>query len=166
MEKLIQHLKNRRLGIVYILKMVSSELWDWQRSTRMKNIADLVNHLSCVLLAFLELLKGNMPDGKSHTLLEQKYQPQNAQEAVRIYNKSLIQLLNYLEELLEDVYENSIFFFYLDHPSSIFKETFEEIRHEWFHLGQIFTYLRQNNFSVDMGVYYGFKDPNPNIPDE
>ena len=46
----------------------------------------------------------------------------------------------------------------------IYKEIFEEIGHEWFHLGQLFSYLKQNGVALDMGAYYGYKDPDPDIP--
>ncbi|MHA2330275.1 MAG: hypothetical protein ACXACR_17280 [Candidatus Hodarchaeales archaeon] len=45
----------------------------------------------------------------------------------------------------------------------MYKELFGEIGHEWFHLGKLFTYLKQNGVSVDMGAYYGYKDPDPEI---
>jgi hypothetical protein len=73
-------------------------------------------------------------------------------------------LISFLEEHIEDAHEEDFRFFYQDHNTSIYKEVFDDIGHIWFHLGQLFIYLKQNNVFVDMGAYYGYKDPDPTIP--
>ncbi|UCE13504.1 MAG: hypothetical protein JSV04_15145 [Candidatus Heimdallarchaeota archaeon] len=163
MEDLIAVLKSRRLGILFILKMVPLELWDWKPDPTMKSTAQLANHLACSPLAILELLKGNIPDEESYNKLEVTNMPLNAQGFVKLYEEGLSGLISYLKEHLEDAHEMTIKLFYQEHNTSIYKEVFDEIGHEWFHLGQLFTYLKQNGIQVDMGAYYGYRDPDPEI---
>lgn len=163
LEELIMTLKSRRLGILFILKMVPLELWEWKPEPTMKSTAQLANHLACSPMAILELLKGNILDEDSYNTLEVTNMPLNAHGLVKLYENGLAALISYLEEHLEDAHEKTIKLFYQEHKTSIFKEVFDEIGHEWFHLGQLFTYLRQNSVQVDMGAYYGYRDPDPEI---
>ncbi|MFQ5978170.1 MAG: DinB family protein [Candidatus Heimdallarchaeota archaeon] len=164
MDELISRLKSRRLGILSLLKMVPDELWDWKPNVSMRSTAELASHLACGPLALLKLLKGAIPNEKSYFALEKDHRPKNAGEAVQLYEAGLQRLIAYLKEHIGDARENQIELFYLQHPTSIYAEVFGEIGHEWFHLGQLFTHLRQNSVSVDMGAYYGYKDPDSNRP--
>ena len=164
MEELIETLKKRRLAVLFILKMIPLELWDWRPDPSMKSTSQLANHLACSPLAILELLCGNIPDEETYNNLEAGNMPLNAQGLTKLYNEGLQKLISFLEEHIEDARVENIKFFYQEHNSSIYQEIFDEIGHEWFHLGQLFTYLRQNNVPIDMGAYYGYKDPNPSIP--
>ncbi len=164
LEELIATLRSRRLGILFILKMIPLDLWDWRPDPSMKSTAQLANHLACSPLAILELLRGNIPDEETYNNLESTNMPLNAQGLTKLYEEGLRKLLTYLEDHLEDARVENIKFFYQEHNSSIYTEIFNEIGHEWFHLGQLFTYLRQNGVSVNMGSYYGYQDPDPEIP--
>ncbi|MFX1508252.1 MAG: DinB family protein [Promethearchaeota archaeon] len=164
MEELIATLRSRRLGILFILKMIPLDLWDWKPNPSMRSTAQLGNHLACSPLAILELLRGNIPDEETYNDLEKNNMPINAQGLTNLYDQSLEKLILYLQDHLENARVEDIKFFYQDHNTSIYKEIFEEIGHEWFHLGQLFTYLKQNEVVVDMGAYYGYKDPDTNIP--
>ena len=163
-EELIATLQSRRLGILFILKMIPLDLWDWKPNPAMRSTAQLGNHIACSPLAILELLQGNIPDEDTYNNLEKNNMPINAQGLTKLYEQSLEKLISYLQEHLEDARVEDIKFFYQDHNTSIYKEIFDEIGHEWFHLGQLFTYLKQNGVVVDMGAYYGYKDPDPDIP--
>jgi hypothetical protein len=163
-EEIIAVLKSRRLGVQFILKMVPLDLWDWRPHPLMRTTAELANHLACGPLALLEALRGNIPDEESYISLEQNNMPLNAQGLTKIYGEGLYKLINYLNEHIEEAHEKNIRFFYHDYYSSIYDEVFGEIGHQWFHLGQLFTYLKQNNIPVDMGAYYGYKDPDTTIP--
>lgn len=164
MEELIATLRSRRLGILFILKMIPLDLWDWKPHPSMRTTAQLANHLACSPLAILELLRGGIPDEEKYNNLEKNNMPINAQGLTNLYEQSLEKLISYLQEHLEDAREESIKFFYQDHNTSIYKEIFDEIGHEWLHLGQLFTYLKQNGVAIDMGSYYGYKDPDLDIP--
>jgi uncharacterized damage-inducible protein DinB len=164
LEELLATLRSRRIGILFILKMIPLDLWDWKPNPNMRSTAQLGNHLACSPLAILELLRGNIPDEETYNDLEKNNMPINAQGLTNLYEQSLEKLISYLKEHLEDAREENIKFFYQDHNTSIYKEIFDEIGHEWFHLGQLFTYLKQNEVAVDMGAYYGYKDPDPDIP--
>jgi len=89
--------------------------------------------------------------------------PTNAQGFVKLYEDGLKKLIPYLENHINDAHEKKIQFFYQTEKSSIYEEVFGEIGHQWFHLGQLFVYLRQNNVKIDMGAYYGYKDPDESI---
>jgi len=171
MEELIGVLKARRLGVLYILKMVPLELWDWRPepflsspSSFMKNTSQLANHIACSPLCLYELFQGNILDEETYQNFEKNNMPLNAQGLTNLYEDGLTKLIKFLQDHLEDAHEENIRFFYQTHETSIYKEVFDEIGHEWFHLGQLFTYLRQNGIPVDMGAYYGYKDPDPSIP--
>ncbi|NHJ02644.1 MAG: DinB family protein [Candidatus Heimdallarchaeota archaeon] len=161
MEKLIATLRDRRLGIQYILKMVPLEIWDWKPSSEMRSTAELANHLACAPLSLLEGVKGYLGDEQSYIKLEENNLPFNAQGLVKTYDEGLNKLLSYLEAHIDDAHEKTIQFFYQKTKSSLYNEVFGEIGHEWFHLGQLFTYLKQNGVNLDMGAYYGYKDPDP-----
>ena len=164
MEELIATLKKRRLAVLFILKLIPLEIWDWRPDPSMKSTAQLANHLACSPLAILELLQGNIPDEETYNNLESDNMPLNAQGLTKLYDEGLKKLISYLEEHIEDAYVENIKLFYQEHNSSIYKEIFDEIGHEWFHVGQLFTYLRQNGVNVNMWAYYGIKDPDPSIP--
>ncbi len=159
MENLIATMKSRRLGILFILKMVPLDIWDWKPNPEMRSTAQLANHIACAPLSLLEGIRGNLKDEQSYINLEETNLPFNAQGLIKIYEDGLGKLLNYLEQHLDEAHEKTIQFFYQTSKSSLFEEVFDEIGHEWFHLGQLFTYLKQNGVSVDMGAYYGYKDP-------
>jgi hypothetical protein len=89
--------------------------------------------------------------------------PLRTQGLIKLYEEGLSKLINYLEDHLEDALDENIQLFYQDHRTSMYKEVFGEIGHLWFHLGQLFTYLKQNGVPIDMGAYYGYKDPDPSI---
>ena len=163
MEELIRILRTRRLGILYILKMIPLDLWDWSPEF-MKSTSELANHLSCAPLCLYENLKGNIPDGETYQKLEKNNMPLNAQGLVKLYEEGLSKLISYLEDHLDEAFEENIQLFYLEHKTSIYKEVFSEIGHQWFHLGQLYTYLKQNCVPIDMRAYYGYKDPDPSIP--
>ncbi|MFX0092144.1 MAG: hypothetical protein ACFFBD_10320, partial [Candidatus Hodarchaeota archaeon] len=112
----------------------------------------------------LELLRGDLKTPEAFAKLENDNKASNPQELTSAYEKNLLKLISFLKGHLEDAHELNIELFYLNHPTSLYKEIFDEIGHEWFHLGQLFVYLRQNGIPVDMGAYYGYKDPDPNIP--
>jgi len=155
LEELIATLKSRRLGILFILKMIPLDLWDWSPAPSMRSTAQLANHLACSPLAILELFQGNIPDEETYNILESSNMPLNAQGLTKLYEEGLKRLITFLEDHLEDAQIENIKLFYQDHNTSIYKEIFDEIGHEWFHLGQLFTYLRQNGVKIDMGAYYG-----------
>jgi len=165
-EELIQMLKARRIGILFILKMVPLDLWDWSPnpSINMRSTSELANHIACAPLALLEAFRGKIPDESTYLALEKNNMPLNAQGLTKLYESNLRELISFLEEHIEDAHEEDFRFFYQDHNTSIYKEVFDDIGHIWFHLGQLFIYLKQNNVFVDMGAYYGYKDPDPTIP--
>jgi len=136
MKELIERLRSRRLGILFILKMISAHLWNWKPSSSMKNTAKLASHLACGPLALLELIKGTIPNEELYIALENNNRPKDAQGLVRLYENGLKSLIEYLKEHIEDAREEKIDLFYAEHPSSIYNEVFSEIGHEWFHLGQ------------------------------
>jgi len=78
--------------------------------------------------------------------------------------KELLARLGNYKIWAKEAYQENIEWFYEEHPSSMYKEVFNEIGHCWLHLGQLFVYLRQNGVPVDIGTYYGFKDPDPSVP--
>ncbi|MCK4848542.1 MAG: hypothetical protein KAT16_05940 [Candidatus Heimdallarchaeota archaeon] len=164
MEELIEKLKERRKGIVYMLKMIPLEIWDWSPSPSSKTTAALANHLASSPLMMYKLFKGNLKTPDEFEELEKQNLPLNAQGLVKLYDNGLEKLINYLEENLDEAREKNLQFFYQEEKSSLYKEIFDEIGHEWFHTGMLFTYLRTNEISVDMGTYYGYKDPDPSIP--
>lgn len=143
--------------------MIPPSIWDWKPNISMRSTSELALHLACSPLAILELLKGNIPDGESYKAFEDNNMTSDAQGMVLLYNKGLNRLIEYLEKHLTEARTENIELFYEEHPTSLYKEVFSEIGHEWLHLGQLFIYLRQNGVSVDMGAYYGFRDPNPDI---
>ncbi|MFX0204529.1 MAG: DinB family protein [Candidatus Hodarchaeota archaeon] len=165
-EKLIETLKTRRIGVLFILKMVPLDLWDWSPtpSIKMRTVSELANHIACTPLTLLESFRGNIPNEETYNALEKNNMPLNAQGLTKLYENSLKELISYLEEHIEDAHEKNIKFFYQEHNTSIYQEAFDDIGHQWFHLGQLFIYLRQNNIQVDMGAYYGYKDPDTAIP--
>ncbi|WP_455142029.1 DinB family protein [Candidatus Hodarchaeum mangrovi] len=164
MQELIHTLKERRLGILYLLKMVPMEIWDWEPNKNMRNTADLANHLACSPLTICELLQGNLKDENDLISLEKNNMPLNAPGLVKSYENGLKRLIEFCNTHLEDAKEKSVQFFYQNKPSTIYKEVLEEIGHEWFHLGQLYVYLKQNGINLEMGHYYGYKDPDPTIP--
>ena len=96
--------------------------------------------------------------------LEKEYMPTSTKGFVKLYDEGLSRLTSYLKKHVSDAHEKKIQFFYHEHKSSIYDEVFDEMGHQWFHLGQLFIYLRQNKVDIDMGAYYGYKDPDPSIP--
>jgi len=167
---LIHVLKTRRLGVLYILKMIPLEQWDWRPESSlgtstnlMQTTAQLANHLACSPLCLYEAFKGNIPDEETSENLEKNNMPLNAQGLTKLYEEGLGKLIQFLQDNIEDVHNENLRFFYQTHNTSIYKEVFDEIGHEWFHLGQLFVYLRQNGIQVDMGAYYGYKDPDSSI---
>jgi uncharacterized damage-inducible protein DinB len=163
-EKLIEKLKDRRKGIVFILKMISLDIWDWSPSPSSKSTGILANHLASSPLMMYELLRGELKTAEEFEELEKQNLPMNAQGLVKLYDMGLEKLISYLEEKLDEAHEKNVKFFYQDEKSSLYEEVFGEIGHSWFHLGQLFTYLRANKIPVDMGSYYGYSDPDPTIP--
>ena len=141
MQELIRTLKERRLGILFILKMTPMEIWDWAPKKTMRNTAELANHLSCSPLSIYELLQGSLKDEKGLSNLEKNNMPLNASGLVKNYEAGLKRLINYCSTHLEDAKEIKVQFFYQSEPSTIYKEVLEEIGHEWFHLGQLYVYL-------------------------
>ena len=164
LDKLIEKLKERRKGIVFILKMTALDIWDWSPSPSSKNTAKLANHLASSPLMMYELFKGKLKTPEEFEELEKQNIPLNAQGLVKLYDTGLKKLIIFLEDNLEEAHDKNMKFFYQEEKTSLYKEIFDEIGHEWFHLGQLFTYLRANEISVDMGAYYGFKDPDPSTP--
>ena len=164
MEQLIAKLKARRKGVVFILKMIPLDLWDWSPSQSSKSTSELANHLASSPLMMCELLKGKLRTSEEFEELEKQNLPLNAQGLVNLYDMGLKKLVSYLEENLDNAHDKNVQFFYQEEKSSLYEEIFGEIGHHWFHLGQLFTYLRANDISVDMGAYYGFKDPDLSIP--
>ncbi|MFX1252514.1 MAG: DinB family protein [Promethearchaeota archaeon] len=164
MQKLIHILKERRRGILFVLKMISSELWDWKPEQSMKTTAQLAYHLASAPLSLFKGLQSQISNKKTALNPEIENIPSSVQGLTDLYEQGLLKLISFLEEHLEDAHELKIQFFYQKQPSSIYKEVFDEIGHEWFHLGQLFTYLKQNRIPIDMGTYYGYEDPDPNIP--
>ncbi|MHA2246012.1 MAG: DinB family protein [Candidatus Hodarchaeales archaeon] len=164
MEDLISTLRSRRLGILFVLKLIPLDLWDWKPDPSMKSTAQLANHLACSPLSILNMLRGDIPDEETYNNIETTNMPLNAQGLTKLYEEGLNKLLAYLEDHLEDARVENIKLFYREGNSSIYKEIFEEIGHEWFHLGQLFTYLKQKGVKVDMFAYYGLRDPDPEIP--
>ena len=164
MEELIRILKERRIGILYILKMVPSELWDWKPAQSMRTTAVLANHLTCSPMNLYKGFVDPFPDEESWMAFEENKMPLNAQGLVKLYEKGLEKLIAFLEEHLEDAHEKQIQFWYQEEKSSIYEEVFGEIGHEWFHVGQLFTYLKQKGVPVDQGAYYGYRDPDETIP--
>ncbi len=164
MEELIAVLQKRRLGIVYLLKMIPLDIWDWKPGSGMRSTAELANHLASSPMMLLELFKGELKSGEEFGELEKQNFPLNAQGLVKLYDEGLEKIIAYLNEHLEDAREKNVKFFYQEKKTSLYHEIFEEIGHEWFHSGQLFTYLRINNIAVDMGAYYGYKDPDESIP--
>jgi uncharacterized damage-inducible protein DinB len=162
-EKLIQTLTERRLSILFILKLVPLDLWDWKPEKTMRSMSELANHIACSPLGMSELLKGNLPNEESYNLLEKNNMPLNAQGLVKLYEVGLKNLIAYCEAHKDNSRELNVQFYYQTKKSSIYQEIFDEIGHEWFHLGQIYVYLKQNNIHVDMGAYYGYRDPDPSI---
>ena len=73
-------------------------------------------------------------------------------------------MITYLESHLEEVHQENIKLFYELHPTTMYQEVFNDIGHCWFHLGQLFVYLRQLGIPVEMGTYYGYLDPDPDLP--
>ncbi len=170
MEQQIHVLGVRRLGVLYILKMIPLELWDWRPESflssstfPMRTTAQLANHLACSPLCLYEAFQGNIPDEETYQSLEKNNMPLNAQGLTKLYDEGLGKLIQFLQENIEEAHNENLRFFYRTQNTSIYKEVFDEIGHEWFHLGQLFTYLRQNGIQVDMGAYYGYKDPDPSI---
>ena len=163
MKDLILSLKKRRKGILYLLKMVSPEIWIFKPHPTCRTTAELANHLAGSPLMLLKLFKGEINSEGEFNTQEKMNFPANSEGLVVLYEKSLNNLIAYLEQHLVDAKTENIRFFYKENNTSLYHEIFEEIGHEWFHLGQLFTYLRSNGISVDMGAYYGYKDPDPSI---
>jgi len=163
MEELIRVLKGQRIGILYLLKMVPPEIWDWKPEQSMRTTAELANHLACAPLMTYKGLIGHFPDEESYVGFEKDQMPENSQELVELYETGLITLTTFLEEHLEDAHVKKIQFWYQTEKSSIYEETFGEIGHELLHLGQLFVYLKQNGVPVDQGAYYGYRDPDETI---
>lgn len=163
MKELIETLRKRRKGIIYLLKMVPLELWDWRPHSSTRTMAEVANHLASSPLMLLELFKGELKTGEEFEALEKQNFPLNAEGLTKLYDMGLEKLIEYLEEHIEDVREKNLKLFYQEEKTSLYHEIFEEIGHEWFHLGQLFAYLRANGVKVDMGAYYGYQDPDPSI---
>ncbi|MHA2347364.1 MAG: DinB family protein [Candidatus Hodarchaeales archaeon] len=163
MERLISTLQKRRKGVNYLLKMISLKIWDWRPHENCRSTVELATHLASSPLMLLKLLKGEITSTDGFNMYEKQQLPLNAEGLVNLYNTSLNKLLTYLEQHLDEARNENILFFYKKEKTSIYHEVFEEIGHEWFHLGQLFTYLRSNGVSVDMGAYYGYKDPDPSL---
>ena len=144
--------------------MIPHELMEWRPEKSMRSTAELANHLACGPLSGYEGLKGNLNDEQSYINLQKNHMPTNAQGLVKLYEDGLKKLISFLEEHINDAHEKKIQFFYQTEKSSIYEEVFGDIGHHWFHLGQLFVYLRLNNVNVDMGAYYGYKDPDDSIP--
>jgi uncharacterized damage-inducible protein DinB len=144
--------------------MIPRELMEWRPEKSMRSVAELATHLACAPLSLYEALAGNLVDEQSYINLEKKNIASNVQGFVKVYENGLIKLISYLEEHTRDAHEKKIQFFYQTEKSSIYEEVFSDIGHQWFHLGQLFVYLRQNGVEIDMGAYYGYKDPDESIP--
>lgn len=147
-----------------MLKMIPNELWNWKPSNGMRAMSELANHIACSPIALLEAFRGQIPDTAAYLAIEETNMPTDTQGLVQLYENGLNQLISYLEFHLEDASHTTIQLFYEEHPTSMYQEVFNDIGHCWFHLGQLFVYLRQKGVPVEMGTYYGYKDPNPNIP--
>ena len=113
MEKLIENLKARRKGIVFILKMISLDIWDWSPSSSSKTTSVLANHLASSPLMMYELLKGELKTSEEFEELEKQNLPLNAQGLVKLYDMGLQKLIGYVEENLETVHDKNIKFFYV-----------------------------------------------------
>ena len=163
MEHLIQNLQKRRLGVLYILKMIPVRIWNWRPEPKLRTTAELATHLAASPMMLWEAFQGKIPDEETYVKTEKARQPNSAQGLVALYEDGLAKLVSYLKAHLNDSHEKTIQFFYHDQKSSIYEEVFNEIGHQWFHLGQLFVYLRQNTVNVDMGAYYGYKDPDPTV---
>ena len=164
-EELIETLRERRLGTIFVVKMIPESLWDWKPTSDMRPISDLANHLVNGPTILLELIQGNIPNPESYNAFIEKIRKKNAQELTELFEKGLNNLITYLEEHKEAANQEIKLF-----PEKVFRtstvgaEVFFEIQHQWLHLGQLVTYLRQNDIPVGEGAYSGFEDPDPSIP--
>ncbi|MHA1449460.1 MAG: DinB family protein [Candidatus Hodarchaeales archaeon] len=163
MLELIKVLENRRLGTLFILKMIPQNLWDWKPADDMKSMGDLANHLARDPIAMLAMFRGEITE-ETYQSAEKGLTLTDAPSLVKTYEKGLKELISYLEENIENAREKNLKLFYRESPTSLYSEVFEMIGHQWFHLGQLFTYLRINGVKVNMGAYYGYQDPDPDIP--
>ncbi|MFW9915481.1 MAG: DinB family protein [Candidatus Thorarchaeota archaeon] len=164
MEELISYLLYRRLGNLFVLKMIPAELWDWKPILAMRSVSELANHLACAPLCLFEVFRGTVTDESSYKDIEAKNFPGDAQGLVQVYERGLEKLIAYLRQHIDEAHEENIKGFYQQPYSSLYKEVLHHIGHEWFHLGQLFTYLRQNGVEIDAMVYYGYRDPDSGSP--
>jgi uncharacterized damage-inducible protein DinB len=164
MEKLIEILQSYRLGFLYVLKMVPPHCWDWRPEPTMKTTAELATHVAASPLQLGESLRGNIPDLETYEHREQSLIPTDAQGLVALYEEGLTNLISYLQDHVEDAHATTLQLYFRDHKTSIYEEVISEITHQWFHLGQLFVYLRQNQITIDTNTYYGTQDPDPSIP--
>jgi uncharacterized damage-inducible protein DinB len=164
LEELISYLLYRRLGNLFVLKMIPTELWDWKSHSTLRSISELANHLACAPLCLFEVFRETVTDEQSYRDIEAKNFPEDAQGLVQVYERGLEELITYLREHIGEAREENIKGFYQQPYSSLYKEVLHHIGHEWFHLGQLFTYLKQNGVEIEDMVYYGYKDPNSEVP--
>jgi len=164
MQHLIKTLQHRRKGIVFILKMIPDNLWHWCPADGMRTISQLATHLGSGPTVLLKLFQDQIPDEAAYRAIEEINTPVNAHQLIQNYDSGLIHLISYIEANLDVIHKENIKWFYTENPSSIYREVFDDIGHCWFHLGQLYIYLRQNGVPINMGAYYGFKDPDPNVP--
>ncbi|MHA2328086.1 MAG: hypothetical protein ACXACR_06150, partial [Candidatus Hodarchaeales archaeon] len=101
MLELIKTLTSGRLGILYILKMVPLDLWDYKPEPSMRTTSKLANHLACGPMITLEVFKGKVPDEETYLNLEKDNMPFNAQGLVKLYETGLSELITYLEQHIE-----------------------------------------------------------------
>ena len=108
MRGLIRGLENRRLGTLFILKMIPPNLWDWKPADDMKIMSDLANHLAGDPLAMLGLFRGEITAGEDYQKIEKEITSTDAPGLVKTYDRGLKELLSYLEENVDTAREKKL----------------------------------------------------------
>ena len=132
MERLIKKLKGRRLGVLYILKMVPKRLWDWKPQPNSRSTAELANHLAATPMILCDAFHGKIPDAETYETLEKEHMVDSPKRLVKLYEEGLSKLLSYLKKHVSDAHDEKIQFFYHEKKSSIYDEVFDEMGHQWF----------------------------------
>ena len=93
MERLIEQLQSRRLGVLYILKMVSVRSWDWRPEPKMKTTAELAAHLAASPMLLWEALRGTIPDEETYEQRGKELMPDSPPDLVVLYEEGLSKLV-------------------------------------------------------------------------
>ena len=120
MEELISTLRDRRKGILYLLKMISPRAWDYKPHPTCRSTAELANHLASSPLMLLKLFKGEINSADDFNTQEKKNQPSDAEGLVILYESSLNNLISYLEKHLVEAKTENISFFYKEKKTSLY----------------------------------------------